>query len=75
MSKLRADVMPQAAGQSYGAWCWSALSDEYQAKFKARSTEYLQGKVLRMGGYESLSRNDDMVYAAIHYLITLRSGQ
>jgi hypothetical protein len=75
MSKLRADVRPQTATQSYGAYCWASLSDEYQTKFRARTTESLQLKVRRMDGYESLSRNDDMVAAAIRYLITQRCGQ
>lgn len=73
--KLRDDVQPQTAEQTYGAWCWAALSDEYQAKFAARPTAWLVLKLRRMDGYESLSRNDDIVAAAIYYLITQRGGQ
>lgn len=75
MSKLRDDVQQRTADQPYDAWCWNALSDEYQAKFAARPTAWLALKIRRMDGYESLSRNDDIIMAGIRHLIAQRVGQ
>lgn len=72
MNKLRDNHPPRQPGEDYGAWCWAALSDEYQRKFTKRASVHLQAKVDRMLGYESLSRNDDIVLAAISYLISNR---
>ena len=75
MNKLRSNHRPQAHGESYSAYCWSALSYEYQVKFSKRTTKELQVKAQLMAGYESLSRNDDVVLAAIHHIIDQRTNQ
>ena len=74
MSKLRDNHPPHQPGEDYGAWCWSALSDDYQAKFANRTSTSLHLKARLMSGYESLSRNDDVVLSAILYVLQQRGA-